>query len=35
MDLLYNMFGDDMFKVDVKREHYIPKNEDVDKLNEL
>ena len=35
IDLLYDKFGDDMFKVDVRREHYIPQNEDVDKLNEL
>lgn len=35
LDLLYNKFGDDMFKVDVKREHYIPTDEEVDEINEL
>lgn len=35
MDLLYNKFGDDMFKVDVKREHYVPTDEEVDEINEL
>ena len=34
LDLLYNKFGDDMFKVDVKREHYIPSEEDVLSLEE-
>ncbi len=34
MDLLYNKFRDDMFKVDVKREHYIPSEEDVLSLEE-
>ena len=34
MDLLYNKFGDDMFKVDVKREHYIPSEEDLLLLEE-
>ena len=29
MDLLYNKFGNDMFKVDIKREHYIPSEEDL------
>ena len=29
MDLLYNKFGDDMFNVDIKREHYIPSEEDL------
>ena len=29
LDLLYTKFGDDMFKVDVKREHYIPSEEDL------
>lgn len=29
LDLLYNKFGDDMFKVGVKREHYIPSEEDI------
>lgn len=35
LDLLYNKFGDDMFKVDVNREHYIPTDEEVDEINEL
>lgn len=35
LDLLYNKFGDDMFKVDVRREHYIPTDEEVDEINEL
>ena len=35
LDLLYNKFGDDMFKVDVKREHYIPTDEEVEEINEL
>lgn len=35
LDLLYNKFGDDMFKVDVKREHYISTDEEVDEINEL
>ena len=34
LDLLYNKFGDDMYKVDVKREHYIPSEEDVLSLEE-
>ena len=34
LDLLYTKFGDDMFKVDVKREHYIPSEEDVLSLEE-
>ena len=34
LDLLYNKFGDDMFKVDVKREHYIPSEEDILSLEE-
>ena len=29
MDLLYNKFGDDIFKVDIEREHYIPSEEDL------
>ena len=34
MDLLYNKFGDEMFNVDVKREHYIPSEEDLLLLDE-
>ena len=34
LDLLYNKFGDDIFKVDVKREHYIPSNADILRLEE-
>lgn len=34
LELLYNKFGDDMFKIDVKCEHYIPSEEDVLSLEE-
>ena len=34
LDLLYNKFGDNIFKVDVKREHYIPSEEDILSLEE-
>ena len=34
MDLLYNKFGDDIFKVDIEREHYIPSEEDLLLLEE-
>ena len=34
LGLLHNKFGDDMYKVDVKREHYIPSEEDVLSLEE-
>ena len=29
MELLYNKFGDDVFKIDSAREHYIPTQEDL------
>lgn len=34
MALLYNKFGEDMFKADLKREHYIPSDEDLLLLEE-
>ena len=34
LGMLHNKFGDDMFKVDVKREHYIPSEEDILSLEE-